>query len=126
MGTSRTSALSCSKRLLLPGLELGRAVAQEWPQIYTSGAIWRIQRKNVNLFLSSEWDCSSGTSSYCATALHRAQVPNRAGLGTQQTLLSFCFSSKGRAAQRELGVCQGWKEPSFSSHQTTPTAHPQP
>lgn len=54
---------------------------------------------------------------------HRSQT---AGLGTQQTLLSFCSSSNGRAAQWELGVHQGQKEPSFSSHQTTPTAHPQP
>lgn len=120
VGTSQTSALSCSERLFLPGLELGRAVAQESPQIYTTSAVWRVQRKNGTLFPSSEQDCSSGTCSYCAAPLHQAQVPNTAGLGMQQTLPDFCSSSKGRAAQQELGVHQGWKEPSFSSTKQPP------
>lgn len=76
MGTSQTSALSCFERLLLPRLEFGRAVAQDWPQIYTNGDIWRVWRKNATLFPSSDWDCSSGSSSYCATQLFRTQVPN--------------------------------------------------
>lgn len=64
---------------------------------------------------SSEWDGSSGTSSSCATPLHRSQTE----LGMQQTLLIFGTSSKGRAAQWELGVHQ---EPSFSTAPHTPPA----
>lgn len=107
MGTSQTSALSCLERLFLPGLERGRAVAQESPQIYISSAVWRVQRNNGTLFPSSEQDCSSGTCSYCAAPLYQTQVPNRAGLGMQQTLPDFCSSSKGRAAQQEPEVHQG-------------------
>lgn len=54
---------------------------------------------------------------------HTSQT--RSGIGTHQTLLSFCSSSSGRAAEWELGVHHGWKDLSVSSHQTTPTAHSQ-
>lgn len=70
---------SAAPRLLLPGLELGRAVAQDWPQIYASGAIWRVRKENVTLFPKSERDCSSGTSSYCAT--HLGTGPTQSWIG---------------------------------------------
>lgn len=54
------------------------------------GAVWRFWRKMPTLIPSSEWDCSSNTSSYCATPLYRVLVPTRARLRMQLTLLSFC------------------------------------
>lgn len=116
--------LSCSKELLLPRLELGR----EW---HSTGH---------NL---PQWCCPEGLEGKCHPVLqlsvtaavasvvmaqhnqtgHTSQT--RSGIGTHQTLLSFCSSSSGRAAEWELGVHHGWKDLSFSSHQTTPTAHSQ-
>lgn len=101
-------------------------VAQDWSQICPNSTVRRVWRRNATLFSSSECDCSRSISSNGATPVRRAQVPDRAGLGTHQTQLSFCSGSSGRAAEWELGVHQGWKDPSFSSHQTTPAAHPQP
>lgn len=124
VGTSCNSALSCSKGLLLPRLELGREWHRTGPQICPSGAVWRVWRGNATLFPSSE--SSSSISGYGTTPLCRAHIPDRAGTGTHQTLLSFCSSSTGRAAEWERGINASWKDPSFSSHQTTPTAHSQP
>jgi len=52
-------------------------VALDQPQIYISGAIWSVWRENATLFPSSEWDCSSSTSSYCATHLAQGTGPKQ-------------------------------------------------
>lgn len=94
-------------------------VAQDWSQICPNGAVGRVWRGNATLFSSSECDCSSSISGY-----GRAHIPDRAGTGTQQTLLSFCSSCSGRAAQWELGLHHGWKDP--PSAPTKPPLHTQP
>lgn len=94
--------------------------------ICPSGAVRRVWRGNATLFSSSECDCSSSISGYGTTQPDRAHIPDRSGIRTHQTLLSFCSSSSGRAGEWELGVHHGWKDLSFSSHQTTLTAHSQP
>lgn len=123
VGVIRTPALSYSGRLLLRS----RSLAEQWH---------RTGHKSTPVVLSGGFggkmpSCPPAQCGTAAAALvvivqhpctgHRSQT--ELGWARSRPCSASALAPRGELAQRDLGVCQGRKEPSFSSHQTTPTPH---